>query len=205
MSALGCAMAEVRHDFVTTVNGTLADASILNVVRDVLDGHRQQAREFLENEGYGSAIVEFIDSADMSYVPQSRSITAVLPWARASIESLRDTFNNAYGRRYGRTVPGEEVRIITLRTSVSIQREVDFDRLPLSSSSVEMGKVTNRSIRFGGERWDAKIFDQRSTDLPDDTEIRGPAIVERTDGTIFIPPGWFLSSDSGSNFSLRAL
>jgi N-methylhydantoinase A len=201
MSALGCATAAVRHDFVTTVNWTLAAAGGTERMSEVFDAHYEQARGLLAAEGHGASSVAVVHSADMSYVPQSRLITAPLGEAALSNAGIRLAFEGAYQARYGTIILDGEVRVTNLRSSVTIRRD-DIERPEPSSNTFAVGPVEKRRIRCGGERRVADVFDQRDTDVPEGYEIHGPAVIERTDGTIFVPPGWRLSSDRGGNFSL---
>ena len=111
-------------------------------------------------------------------------------------------FEDAYRQRFGNQIDGEAIRLTNFRTTATVRRDVYDGGLRPDVETREVGTMGTRSIRFKGEWHNVRILDQRSAELPDGHEVKGPAVVERLDGTIVIPPSWVLKGDRGSNFVL---
>ena len=205
MSALGCTMASVRHDYVTTVNWMLDDKLDVARIREAFNAQLKDARDVLGDQTFEGVTLAVVHSADMSYAPQSRLLTTNLSSQCSSRDDIRREFERTYRDRYGSVLADEALRVTSLRTSVTLVRHDDYADRRLVSDESELGSVSGRVVYYQGESWNAKVYDQRHSDVPEQVEIAGPAVIERSDGTIFVPPRWRLRSDRGSNFALEAV
>src|SRR5258708_5622119 len=114
-SALGCVIADMRHDFVRTINRVLGapeagglDPSALNVaVADAV----QSGRTLLERSGVKLEGIDTQVELDMSYVGQTHTVAVPLTSAvdRLNSEAIRTAFEAAYRQAFGRVlenIPG---------------------------------------------------------------------------------------------------
>ena len=130
-SALGCVIADLRHDQVQTVNLNLAglDASAL-AARMVAAG--QDAKAVVDAAGVAVERVDILHELDMHYLGQTHTICAPLrlvtdPEDIEITEAIvRDAFEATYRRQFSRLLPGIPVRIVSLRTA-AIGRRPPFD------------------------------------------------------------------------------
>ena len=186
-SALGCVIADVRHDFVTTVNRLLDDVDVVALGADL----RRLAQE-------GSALVggakvqlagcDTIVELDMSYVGQTHTVAVPLAGALAT-GSIRTAFEARYRAAYGRLLDGIAMRVLNLRVAViGLRPKLDLGALaPKPGGSVADAERGTRRVYVDGCYVEAPVYAR--LELPVGAVIPGPAILEQTDTTIFIDPG----------------
>jgi hypothetical protein len=135
-SALGCLIADIRHDRVATVNLMLdgLDAAALDA-RMTAEGraaHAAAATAGLPVEG-----IEVRFELDMHYVGQTHTVAVPLPvtWTEAGTgvteAAVRAAFEAAYRAAFARLLPGIPVKIVNLRTA-GIGRRPRFDLAALA-------------------------------------------------------------------------
>ena len=94
-NALGCAAADLRHDYVNTVNKPLPSLDGTLVKRtleaQIAEGHATLLRESVAIEG-----VKLLHFADMQFQGQSHILTVALPGTEVSREQLQKLFDSAY-------------------------------------------------------------------------------------------------------------
>ncbi len=211
-SALGCIIADVRQDHVSTLNlnldglsGALLGARMAAAGRDV--------HAVVTASGLSMSGIDVVFELDMHYVGQTHTVTVPLKMtsgmsfnalqvelmqgALVSEPSVRDAFEGAYLRAFSRLLPGTPVRIVNLRTA-AIGRRPAFDMMALApvitanqdsaqnsaQNSALMGK---RRVWFTGAWHEAQIWDRLA--LPTGAVVMGPAVLEQADATTVIDPG----------------
>ena len=193
-SALGCVLADLRHDMVQTLNLMLdgLDATTLEG-RMCVAG--QEASKVIAAAGIPVERIDVLYEFDMHYLGQTHTVSVPLPVAQQSgelsvTESLvRSAFGAAYLASFGRLLPGLSARIVTLRVA-AIGRRPAFDFsvfAPDPSASLAKAQVGSRPVWFGGGWLDTSIWAR--LDLPAGAAISGPAILEQADATTVIDPG----------------
>jgi N-methylhydantoinase A len=200
-SALGCVIADVRHDFVTTVNRLLDEVDVAALGADV----RRLARE-------GTALVEgakvkltgcdTIVELDMSYVGQTHTVAVPLA-GTLDAGAIRAAFEARYRAAYGRLLEGIAMRVLNLRVAV-IGRRPKLDLIglaPAPGGSVAAAQRGTRRIYVDGGYADAPVYARLV--LPTGAVVAGPAILEQPDTTIFIDPGLAGSVDRFGNVILE--
>ena len=121
-SALGCVIADLRHDHVQTVNMNLSglDAAALEA-RMVESG--REAKAVVEAAGVAVERIDVVYELDMHYQGQTHTISALLPVTLngdrvgASEDIVRAAFETSYRRQFSRLLPDIPVRIVSLRTA----------------------------------------------------------------------------------------
>lgn len=193
-SALGCVIADIRHDQVETVNMALdgLDAAQLDA-RMVAAG--RAARGVVEASGMTTTSIDVLYELDMHYQGQTHTVATPLPvtfdpQGTGLTEALaRSAFEAAYSRAFSRLLPGTPARIVNLRTS-AIGRRPPFDLAALApgpEASMEAARRGERDVWFDGGWRASQIFDRLL--LPVGATVRGPAILEQPDATTVIDPG----------------
>ena len=188
-SALGCVLADVRHDYVRSLHRPLADVDP-TLGQSVLDEQAAQGRALIESEGVAITAVDVVHEADMLYRGQSHVFRIPVDGPRFDPERIRETFAEHYQRRFDIALPEMVPMLVNLRTTVIGRRET-FDLAALSRA--QDTAITNdphtgaRPVRFNGEWHDTDIYDRAA--LAPGATIEGPAIVEQLDTTIPIEPG----------------
>ena len=193
-SALGCVIADLRHDQVQTVNLMLdgLDVSALDR-RMVVAG--QEARAVVEKGGLAVERIDVQFELDMHYLGQTHTVAVPLKETLnggstgISETSIRAAFEAAYATSFSRLLPGIPVRIVSLRT-VATGRRPAFDLsvfAPRPDASYEIARKGTRPVWIDGKWQDATIWSR--LDLPVGAVVEAPAVLEQPDATIFIDPG----------------
>ncbi|MCA0316456.1 MAG: hydantoinase/oxoprolinase family protein [Proteobacteria bacterium] len=206
-SAMGCVMADIRHDQVQTLNLMLdgLDAGGLDT-RMAAEG--AAARAVVESAGLTVGRIDLVYELDMHYLGQTHTVPVPLPvtldGGRTGInaEIVRKAFETAYSRAFSRLLPGLGIRIVNLRTAAIGRRPaIDLAALaPDVSASMAKARIGARKVWFGG--WmEAAVYAR--LDLPAETIVEGPAVLEQPDATTLVPPGQRARVDRFGNLVLE--
>ncbi|WP_210490865.1 hydantoinase/oxoprolinase family protein [Microvirga antarctica] len=203
-NAIGCAVADLRHDFVSTVN-TLLRETDLEQVRDLLASQRRQGLDAIAKEAVRPVDVMIEHSADMHFAGQTHLIRVGLPSSEVDLETLQSLFEDAYFQRFRVRLPEVRANLASVNTSVvGVRKEVSLENLiPAAGrrSSLQEALVETRPVRFDGGWHDTPVY-QREW-LPADVRIAGPAILEQLDATTVINPGDVAEGDPQGNIIIK--
>lgn len=201
-SALGCVIADMRHDFVHTVNRALDSLDIAALRAAIADASRE-GRMLLQRSGTALDGVLTQIELDMSYVGQTHTVAATLPAGEdVSVAGIRDAFEAAYRQAFGRLLENIPVRVLTLRVAVIGKRpKLDLARLSPRGGSVEAAQTGTRNVWFEGQPHATRIYDRLA--LPAGAKIPGPAILEQPDATTWVDPDLVAEVDRFGNVVLR--
>ncbi len=188
-SALGCVIADIRHDSVETVNLMLGglDAAALG---KRMDASADGARIVVEDAGLEMERVDLIHELDMHYLGQTHTVPVPIAAGTPISESIiRAAFEQSYRRAFSRLLGDLPIRILSLRTA-AIGRRPQFDLTALApdkSASVEKARRGSRQVWFGGKWHETGLWSR--LDLPVGATVNGPAILEQGDATTVVEPG----------------
>jgi N-methylhydantoinase A len=193
-SALGCVIADIRHDKVETVNMALdgLDAAALDA-RMTASG--RAGRDVVAASGLDVVGIDVLYELDMHYQGQTHTVAVPLPARLGAAGTgvgeamVRAAFERAYARAFSRLLPGTPARIVNLRTA-AIGRRPPFDLAALApgpEASMQAAARGEREVWFDGGWRRAAIFDRLL--LPVAAVVPGPAILEQPDATTVVDPG----------------
>lgn len=201
VSALGCAVSDLRHDFAQTVNWR-SDETTDAALREVLLAQKQQGLERLQREGYGESDVRFLYQADVQYDGQTHVLPVELGEAeKATVADVVTRFEDAFEKRFGMKLNRSVCRIVTVRTAVTASSGAV---LPSGSDQADAGSVQTgqRSVYFEGHGWvDCPVYWRPS--LQPGNTLEGPAILEQADTTILLEPGDRAEIDAYQNVLIK--
>jgi len=181
-NALGCVVADLRHDFVNTVNRPVGALDMAQV-RALLGAQVAEGRALLAREGIATEGLRLVYSADMQFQGQSHILTVPLPGPDISRQDLQTLFDQAYWERFGVELPEIRAVLVNLRTAViGLRPRLDLGVL---SARAVLDAPRNRAVWFEGDWRETPVY-QRGA-LPD--EIQGPAVIEQLDCTTVLEPG----------------
>jgi N-methylhydantoinase A len=186
-SALGCVIADMRHDSVQTLNQPLAALDTDDLVARV-EALGQACQQRLDSAGVRFDAVREVIELDMLYVGQSHTVR--VPVAREALdrEGIAQAFEAAYREAFGRALDGIAVRIMNLRYA-RIGVRPKFDLGVLAPQATEMpAPLGTQRVYHAGRWWDAVRYAR--LDLPVGAALAGPAILEQSDTTIWLEPGF---------------
>jgi N-methylhydantoinase A len=198
-NALGCAVADVRHDFVRTVNRPLPEVTDTLVAR-VLDEQIAEGRATIERERVAVDAVEFVHRADMQFQGQSHILTVALPGAGVTRDALQQLFEAAYWQRF--QVELKEIRpvLVNLHTAaIGRRRPVPLAALARREPRPSLADAVTerRSVWFEGGWVETPVY--RRDWLPADACFDGPAVIEQLDCTTLIEPACRVEQDALGN------
>ncbi|AGB43169.1 N-methylhydantoinase A/acetone carboxylase, beta subunit [Mesorhizobium australicum WSM2073] len=199
-NALGCVVADLRHDFVNTINQPVAvlDESQLH---QVLERHRNEGEELIAKEAVKPETIRVTHSADMQFVGQTHIINVPLPSASVNRSQLQALFEKAYFARFKVELPEIRANLVNLNTSVTgVRPAIDLSRLIDPAGRARTLDGARREIRpvwYAGRWHDTPVYSREK--LPLDAVIEGPAILEQMDATTVLEPGDRARSDADGN------
>ena len=141
-SALGCVMADMRHDSVQTLNTTLAgldEADLARRVQALADSCQQR----LDSAGVAFEGVRERIELDMLYAGQSHTVNVPVERQALTRTGIAAAFEAAYRRAYGRSLDGMPVRVLNLRYA-RIGMRPKFDLAVLAPTAGAMPAVLAR-------------------------------------------------------------
>ncbi len=155
-SALGCVIADMRHDFVQTVNTGLADADP-NALAALIQDHHDAGNRLLDAARSTFDAREIAVELDMAYAGQTHTVavplairaddTRIEPPTR---DEIAEAFDAPYRASFGRLLEGGVRRIVNLRTAITGRRpKFDLTALaPDQGGSVEAALTGTRQVHF---------------------------------------------------------
>ncbi|SDI31724.1 hydantoinase/oxoprolinase family protein [Salipiger marinus] len=206
-NALGCIVADLRHDYVTTVNRPLAACDMAEVhaqfARQIEEGRAAIARERVK-----IADLRVTHSVDMQFIGQTHLLRVALPGPAPTREDLAELFEQAYFRRFQVALPEIRPALVNVNTSVIGRRpEVDLSALIDAAGrrpTLAEARTGSRAVFF--DDWhDTPVYWRDH--LPASATLAGPAIVEQMDCTLVLSPGDTATQDADGNLivTVRAL
>ncbi len=203
-NALGCLVADLRHDYVNTVN-TPVPALEEDQVRRVLEQQIAEGRATIAREGVEIEGLAVLHSADMQFQGQSHILTVPLPDTAVTQTQLQEAFEAAYWARFEVALPEIRAVLVNLNTAVIGRRaSVPLESLAEYGSgagSGASGPTATRQVWLAGGWRETPIY-QRGQ-LPPGATLTGPAIVEQLDTTTVVEPGDRVTVDALSNLMIE--
>jgi N-methylhydantoinase A len=191
-SAMGCVIADMRQDFVQTIN-TLVATLDEDALAKFMQSHVDQGITLLDasRTKFDSRVLNF--ELDMAYIGQTHTVSVPIDVAVTGTRVVAPTkmqieaaFDVAYEATFGRLLSGGVRRILNLRSAVTGKRpKFDLASLaPIGEGSVVA--VSHRRVHFGTQWHETAIYDRLN--LPVGAVIKGPAILTQPDTTVLIEP-----------------
>jgi N-methylhydantoinase A len=185
-SALGCLIADLRHDFVQSVNRPLLEMKTAEI-ETVLQQQAEAGRILLAEEGVSLRDTDFIHEADLHYSGQVHVLRLSLDSARQGPEEIRHAFGAAFFARFKIDLPGMTIMLSDLRTAVIGRRpSIDLAILGGAQAATSPQAQVSRKVWFDDAFVETPVF--RRDQLGPGSRIAGPAIVEQLDTTIVMDP-----------------
>ncbi len=199
-NALGCVVADLRHDFVNTLNRPVATLDV-EQANAILARQTAAGRELIAQEAVQPDTVRVEHSADMQFTGQTHLIKVPLPSPAIDREELQSLFEDAYFARFRVKLPEIRAQLVNLNTSViGVRRTVDLSALidrGGRAAALAGALDASRPVWFGGVWVETPVYQRER--LPLDAVINGPAILEQLDATTVLEPGDRATGDGDGN------
>jgi N-methylhydantoinase A len=201
-SALGCVVADMRHDQVRTLNRPLTELDF-GALRALIDTLAADGQARLDAAGVAFTAVHEVIEFDMLYAGQTHTVAVPLAREALAAAPLHAAFEGVYRAAFGRLLGAIPIRVLNLRYARIGQRpKFDLKRLAPSHTTMP-APLGTQAVYHAGRWWQAQRFARLQ--LPVGTRLQGPAILEQPDTTVWLEPGFGAEVDALGNLLIRAL
>jgi N-methylhydantoinase A len=204
-NALGCLVADLRRDFVRTINKPLS-ALVEGDLTTILDAHVEEGMRVLSGENVELESTRFLHTADMQFQGQTHILNIALSSRDITIKEIHDAFAAAYWHRFRVALPEIKPVLVNLHSAI-IGKRAPFPQDALTSKStavhVEDALIDSRKVWFENDWRETPIYDRDR--LPLDSAFEGPAILEQLDATTVVHPGNHARVDGFGNIILQVM
>ncbi len=204
-NALGCLVADARHDFVRTLNRPLVGLD-MGELRAVALEQRAEGRAALARETTPIEGETLLIAADMQFRGQTHLIRVALPEAELldgslQLEALQERFAEAYFQRFAVRLPEIGAMLVNLVTTLIGHRPALAPEALVAgderAADLDGARLGERQVRFADAWHTTRVYDRQK--LPLATTFQGPAIVQQLDATTVIEPGDMVDVDRLGN------
>lgn len=187
-SALGCILADVRHDFVQTVNMPFATLDPNGIDR-IFAAQVEEGRALLTREKVEVEDVVVRHEADLLYRGQSHVIRMPVQSPGFDAQAVIAAFTQHYMDRFGISLTEMAPVLVNARTTViGVRERIDLSLFrPQVEGTIDDARIGERDVYFDGQWLKTAIY--RRDLLPAGARFEGPAIVEQLDSTLVVDPG----------------
>ena len=199
-NAIGCVVADLRHDFVRTINTPL-DALEPGRIAAILREQADEGARLIAKERIAISATRQLYSLDMQFIGQTHLLRVPLSDPDPDRATLQSLFEKAYFDRFRVRLDTIRANVVNVNTSViGTRAALDLSALldPASrKSSLDQARTGARPVFFDGTWHDTPIY--RREHLPAAFALTGPAILDQMDTTVLIEPGDRAQADRDGN------
>jgi len=199
-NAVGCVVADVRHDYVNSVNVPLTQVD-MDQVHDIFVSQIRAGKEIIASEGIDIEEMVIIHQVDMQFQGQTHILNFPVQSPSVSRSALQSLFEKAYWNRFNVELPEIRAVLVNLHTSV-IGRRKPVPLNTLISKAKHKKKLGDcimhsRPVWFDSGWHDTPIYNREF--LPPKIKFRGPAVIEQLDTTTVVEPENHAEVDKAGN------
>jgi len=195
-SALGCVLADVRHDFGVTVTRPLREVD--GAWADgILAAQIRAGRELIEREAVEVAAVDTLHEADLQYQGQTHVMRVTVQSPGFDPARVLQAFELLYRERFDVDLSEMRPMLAALRTTVIGRRPRSEGVRTVSHVARREPPRAHRPVWFAGQWLDTPIVARDALSAGD--VLTGPLIVEQLDTTTVIEPGDTATIDAQGN------
>jgi N-methylhydantoinase A len=197
-SALGCVVADVRHDFGQSVGRSLREVAGADADA-ILQAQAARGRDMIGRENVAVEDIDVSHEADLLYAGQSHVIRIPIESPGFDPAAVLEIFVERYRERFEAELPEMRPVLMALRTAVVGRRpHLDLSLLVADAGQrLEDAEAGARRASFDGSWHETPVYVRQR--LPLGARLDGPAIVEQMDTTTVVEPGDTLAVDDAGN------
>jgi N-methylhydantoinase A len=198
-NALGCVVADLRHDYVRTVNKPLSlldDATVARIYAE----QSAEGEATIGREGVPVRELRRVHTADMQFQGQSHILSVGVERPDIGVAGLHQAFAAAYFRRFGIELAEIPPVLVNLHTAViGVRPEISLGALAATerAPTLKAAQVGERRVWFTDGWRQTPVYAREK--LPRDAVFEGPAILEQLDCTTVVEPGDKVRQDKLGN------
>ena len=199
-NAVGCVVADVRHDYVNSVNVPLTQVD-MDQVHDIFVSQIRAGKEIIVSEGIDIEEMVIIHQVDMQFQGQTHILNFPVQSPSVNRSALQSLFEKAYWNRFNVELPEIRAVLVNLHTSV-IGRRKPVPLNTLISKAKHKKKLGDcimhsRPVWFDSGWHDTPIYNREF--LPPKIKFKGPAVIEQLDTTTVVEPENHVEVDKAGN------
>jgi N-methylhydantoinase A len=165
----------------------------------------EEQRAAFGRTGIEPELIRYQRSLAMRYLGQFHEITVELPdhdLDEAERAALETRFHQRYEELYGYSLPWRSVEVLEchLRGSVPQPAAAQMSEPSREAPSLAAAQSGKRSCRLGGARREVPVF--RRELLGDGLGFAGPALIDSSASTVFVPEAFSATVDASGNLIL---
>ena len=188
-NAVGCVVADVRHDYVNSINIPLAQAD-MDLVEQLFCRQIEAGKKIIAEEGVEIEELLVIHDVDMQFQGQTHILNFPVQETRLSREGLQSAFEKAYWDRFEVELPEIRAVLVNLHTAVIGRRKP----VPLAAlmsakeqkNTIDECRTGSRKVWFESGWQETPVYNREF--LPVKAKFKGPAVIEQLDTTIIVEP-----------------
>ena len=203
-SAVGCITADIRHDYVNTVNAAAGGGGHGHPARDPGASGGGRTRRHRARRASRWARSHCHHRADMQFEGQTHLLTVPVEGPAVTREALQQAFEAAYWERFAVALDTIRPVLVNLHTAAIGARPA----VPLAAlagagraATLEGALAGTRPAWFPAGWQETPVYDRDR--LPAGARFEGPAIVQQRDCTSVVEPGDRASLDAIGNLILE--
>jgi N-methylhydantoinase A len=210
LSTWGLLDTDIRATFVRTVGVAerrLVDAcGAVGELEAAWAGLERQAQAWLAGEQVPRDRQRFERAADLRYEHQSFELTCSIgegPLTAARLQALVATFHTEHRRLYSYDLPSAPVELVNLRLTAVGALPRRETRMPVTGTArLADARIGSRPVYFRGAGFLDTPSYARERFVPG-MAFDGPAIIEQSDATPLVAPGFHARVDAAHNILLE--
>jgi N-methylhydantoinase A len=198
-NALGCVVADLRHDYVRTVNKPLSAVDDATVAR-IYAEQAAEGEATIAREGVPVRELRRVLAADMQFQGQSHILSVGVESVDIGVAGLHKAFAAAYFRRFGIELAEIPPVLVNLHTAViGVRPEISLGALAATerAPTLKAAQAGERRVWFNDGWHETPVYAREK--LPLDAAFEGPAILEQLDCTTVVEPGDKVRQDKLGN------
>ena len=211
-SSVFCALGLLASDFVLRndqgVGMDLSKPDGLGRVNEIAERMVAEAHGAMSDEGFADGEIEISRSADLRFQGQEYELTLAMPdraLTADDLETLSADFLALYERTYGqgtawKGVPASMVNYSV--TAVGRQQRPEWSVAALNGHTPEAARKQTRRVYLPDLHESAEIPVYAGERCGPGIQIEGPAIIDETDTTIYVPTSTSAQRDEHLNYVL---
>ncbi|MBT6831293.1 MAG: hydantoinase/oxoprolinase family protein, partial [Rhodospirillaceae bacterium] len=116
-NAIGCITADLRHDYVNTLNAPLSRLDI-SQAKVILESQIEEGRAIIEREAVAVSTIDCLHFADMQFEGQTHLLTIAISGPDVTVAELQTAFEAAYLERFHVELPEIRAVLVSLHSAV---------------------------------------------------------------------------------------
>jgi len=208
--AAGMLLSDLKHDFVGTYHVVLSkesmdEARLLALVKKL----RKDGEAVLSKENIPPEDRAYLYSMDLRYVGQYHEVNVSVPHEELldlRLEAIKERFHWEHDRLYGYSLKeeGREIEMVNVRmTAIGTTQKPRFKREAYQGRDPSSCMRGQRQVYVPSERsfFSVNVYD--GDRMSYGHQLKGPAIIEQVNTTIFVPPGCDVECDEYGSYLLN--